>query len=303
MCRLLALWSKQEKKKSSRYLLENWFFAWLKSTKKDHYLNKIYGVPKKNCVHKDGWGVVTVGTDHNCETKWEQKNLDLKPVFSYRKNSLTRSILVAPFLKSTNQIVLAHARRASINMPVTFQQVQPLLIHDTRSSVKIFLSHNGTINSTILNEVLDNESQLNSMQLRDFSDTQILRWYIWQKLKEIKISSKNSIKKFWIPILQEIIDRHRDRNTNYQMQLIILEMIENLPQLIVCSALSDKSKRFMPYYRLFIGKKGVFRAICSSTVVDYFTSNHNTASWNLDPISNKTLVNFTSDGDFFHNFQ
>lgn len=302
MCRLLALWSKEEKKKSSRHLLENWFSAWLKSTKKDHYLNKIYGVPMKNCVHKDGWGVVTVGTDHNCETKWEQKNLDLKPAFSYRKASLTRSIMVAPFLKSINQIALAHARRASVNMPVTFQQVQPLLIHDTRSSVKIFLIHNGTISSTIPNEALEKESQLNSRQLRDFSDTQILRWYIWQKLKEIKISSRDSIEKFWIPILQEIIDRHHDGNINYQMQLIILEMIENSPQLIVCSALSDESKRFMPYYRLFIGKRGVLRVICSSTIVDYFKSSHKTIKWNLDPIPNKSLVNLTSDDEFFHKF-
>ena len=69
-------------------------------------------------------------------------------------------------------------------MPVTLQQVQPLVIHDTKRLVKIFLSHNGTISSTIPNDVLDNESQLNSIQLRDFSDTQVLNWYIWQKLKK-----------------------------------------------------------------------------------------------------------------------
>lgn len=303
MCRLLALWSKREKKKSSRHLLKDWFSAWLKSTKKDHYLNKVYGVPKKNCVHEDGWGVVTVGTDQNGEINWEQRNMDLKPAFSYRKDSLTRSIMTVPFLKSTNQVVLAHARRASINMPVTFQQVQPLVIHDTKSLVKIFLSHNGTISSTIPNELLDKESQLNSIQLRDFSDTQILNWYIWQKRKEMKKSSGSSIETFWGSILQDIIDKHQDENANYQMQLIILEIIENKPQLIICSALSDKSKKFMPYYRLFIGKRGEFRVICSSTVVDYFKSNHKTTKWDLDPISNKTLVILTSDGELFHKFQ
>ena len=174
MCRLLGLWAKQEKKKSYRHLLRDWFIAWLNSTKNDHYLNRVYGVPKGNCVHKDGWGVVTLGTDHDCKIKWEHKNQDLKPAFSYRKNSLVQLVIGSPFLKSAHQILLAHSRRASINMPVTFQQVQPLLIHDDKSSTKVFLSHNGTLSSEILNEVLDVESLPNSLKIEDFSDTQIL---------------------------------------------------------------------------------------------------------------------------------
>ncbi|MFX0206062.1 MAG: hypothetical protein ACFFDT_08740 [Candidatus Hodarchaeota archaeon] len=300
MCRLLGLWAKQNQKKSSRHLLKSWFNAWLDSTKKDHYLNKVYGVPEWNCVHEDGWGVVTLGTDHDYKIKWEQKNLDLKPAFIYRKNSLTRLVVGSPFLKSTHQILLAHARRASVNMPVFFQQVQPLLIHDYKSSRMVYLTHNGTLNSKILNDILDTELQPNSTQVNDFSDTQLLSCYIRQKLESS--SSKSSIEDLWIPILQEVIDKHQEENINYQMQLIILEINENKPQLIICSALSDKSKRFMPYYRLFVGKRGGFRTICSSTVLDYFKSNHKSTNWDLDPISNKTLVNITSEGEFFYKF-
>ncbi len=300
MCRLLGLWANQNHKKSSRHLLKYWFSAWLDSTKKDHYLNRVYGVPEGNCVHKDGWGIVTLGTDHDYKIIWEHKNQDLKPAFSYRKNSLARLVIGSPLLKSTHQILLAHARRASVNTPVSLQQVQPLLIHDEKSSRKVFLSHNGTLNSKILNDILDTELHPISVQVNDFSDTQLLSWYIRQKLENN--SSKSSIEHFWIPILQEIIDKHQEDNTNYQMQLIILEITENNPQLIICSALSDKSKRLMPYYRLFIGKKGEFRVICSSTIVDYFKSDHKSINWSLDPISNKTLVNLTSEGEFYHKF-
>lgn len=298
MCRLLALWAQQEQKKSYRYLLKDWFIAWLNSTKNDHYLNRVYGVPKGNCVHKDGWGVVTLGTDDACKLKWEHKNQDLEPAFSYRKNSLVQSVLGSPFLKSSHQILIAHARRASVNMPVTFQQVQPLLIHDDRSSRKVFLSHNGTLNSKILNDMLAAESKPISTQVKDFSDTQILCWFIKQKLKERKPSSKSSIKEFWIPIFQGIIDKHQDEDVNYQMQLIMAEVINNQPQLIICSALSDKS--VMPYYRLFIGEREGFRVICSSTIVDKFGNKHDTSKWEIDPIENKTLVHLTLEGEFFH---
>ncbi len=303
MCRLLGLWAKREKKKTHRHLLKDWFIAWLNSTKNDHYLNQVYGVPKGNCVHEDGWGVVTLGVDHDCKIKWEHENKDLEPAFAYRKNSLAQSIIGSPFLKSDHQILLAHARRASVNMPVTFQQVQPVLIHDDKSSTKVFLSHNGTLNSKILNEMLGTKPQPVSPQVKDFSDTQILSWYIWQKLKERKLSSKNSIDEFWNPIFQEIIDKHQDEDANYQMQLILAEVIDNQPQLIICSALSDKSDRFMPYYRLFIGEREGFRVICSSTIVDKFDNKHDTSNWELHPIENKTLVHLTFEGNFFYNLQ
>ncbi len=300
MCRLLALWAQQEQKKTYRHLLKDWFIAWLNSTKNDHYLNQVYGIPKGNCVHKDGWGVVTLGTDDACKLKWEHKNQDLEPAFSYRKNTLVQSILGSPFLKSSHQILIAHARRASVNMPVTFQQVQPLLIHDDKSSIKVFLSHNGTLSTKILNDILEAESRSIPIQVRNFSDTQILSWYIWQKLKERNYSSNNSIEEFWIPILQEIIDKHKDEYTNYQMQLIMAEVIGSQPQLIICSALSDQSDSLMPYYRLFIGKREGFRVICSSTIVDKFGNKHDTSKWEIDPIENKTLVHLTFEGEFFH---
>ncbi|UCG01911.1 MAG: hypothetical protein JSW11_20205 [Candidatus Heimdallarchaeota archaeon] len=297
MCRLLGLWVNHDQKKTYRHLLRDWFIAWLKSTKNDHYLNQVYGVPIRNCVHKDGWGVVTLGTDHNGKIKWEHKNQDLKPAFSYKKNSLTQSIINSPFLKSTNQILLAHARRASVSMPVTFQQVQPLLIHEDTNLRKIFLSHNGTLNSDILYELLDTSSQPSNQ----VSDTQLLSWYIKQRLLEE--SSTNHIEDFWIPILQELIDKHQEENTNYQMQLIMAEVNDDQPQLIICSALSDRSNAYMPYYRLFIGNYNNFRVICSSTVVDNYKNKHNVSKWQLDPIENKSLVQLTSEGEIFCKFK
>jgi predicted glutamine amidotransferase len=298
MCRLLGLWAKQEQTKSYRHLLENWLKAWLDSTKKDHYLNQVYGVPKGRCVHKDGWGLVTLGTDHNCNIKWEHKTQDLKPAFSYRKNSLTRMVIGSPFLNSTHQILSAHARRASATMPVTFQQVQPILIHDEKNSRKLFLSHNGTLNSNILIDLLEGESH--QILAKDFSDTQFLSWYINQKLEDRK--NKNSINDFWIPILQDIIDRHDEEHINYQMQLIIVD-IHDHPQLIICSALSEKSHAYMPYYQLFLGKYEDFRVICSSTIVDKYESRYKTSKWTLDPIENKTLILLTSEGEFFYKFK
>ncbi len=295
----MSIWSK----KSSSYLIKDWFYAWLKSTKYDHHLNSVYGMSKENCVHKDGWGAVTLGTNTENKTDWSQMNFDLRPVFSYKKNSFTRSLMVSPFLKSTNQIVLAHARRASIDMPITFQQVQPLVINDNKSSSTIYLSHNGNIRSQIVNELLDNGSQIKSTQLGDFSDTQILSKFILQKLRKRVIKPQNTVEKFWVPLLQEVIDRHEDKSTNYQMQLIILEILEHKPQVIACSVLSDKSKRMMPYYGLYTAKREKFRVICSSTVVDYFKNNHKSATWDLEQISNKSLVHLTSEGEFFYKFQ
>ncbi len=296
MCRLLALWSKQEAKKHLRHVTKDWIYSWLKSTKNDHYLHDVYGVPKKTCVHQDGWGVVTLGTDKDCVINWEQKNLDLKPAFSYRKNSLTRSILATPFLKSVNQIVLAHARRASVSMPVTFQQVQPFLIHDDKSSWKIYLSHNGKVSSELVNAQLDKESQIHPKELGEYSDTQILSRLIKQKLEEKK-TSKNSVKQFWIPFFQEIIELHQESNTNYQVQLNILEITDNKPQLIAFSALSDESMRMMPYYQLFTGKRENFCVICSSTIVDYFNQKHETDLWKIEKISNNSIVNLSWDGE------
>lgn len=298
MCRLMSIWSK----KSSSYLMKDWFYAWLKSTKYDHHLNSVYGMSKENCVHKDGWGVVSLGTNNENETDWSQMNFDLRPVFSYKKNSFTRSLMVSPFLKSTNQILLAHARRASINMPITFQQVQPLVINDNKNSSTIYLSHNGKVSSDIVNNLLDNNSQIKSAQLGDFSDTQILSRLIRQKSRKTIRKYKNSVKKFWIPLLQEVIDRHEDESANYQMQLIILEILEHKPQMIACSVLSDNSKRMMPYYGLYTAKRNFFRVICSSTVADYFKSKHKSATWDLEQISNKNLVHLTSEGESYHKF-
>jgi predicted glutamine amidotransferase len=298
MCRLLGLWAKQEQKKSYRHLMENWLNAWLDSTKKDHYLNQVYGVPKGRCVHKDGWGLVTLGTDQNTHIKWEHKTQDLKPAFSYRKKSLARLVIGTPFLNSTQQILSAHARRASAAMPVTFQQVQPLTIHDDEKSRRIFLSHNGTLNSNILIDMLEAESK--EIQAKDFSDTQFLGWYISQKL-EVK-TNKTNIDDFWIPILQDVLDRHDEEQVNYQMQLIMVEIDEN-PQLIICSALSEQSHAYMPYYQLFLGKYEDFRVICSSTVVDKFESRYETSKWTLDPIENKTLIHLTSEEELFYKFE
>jgi predicted glutamine amidotransferase len=298
MCRLLGLWAKHEQKKSHRHLMEYWLNAWLDSTKKDHYLNQVYGVPKGQCVHKDGWGLVTLGTDHDCCVKWEHKTQDLDPAFSYRKKSLARLVISSPFLNSAHQILSAHARRASAAMPVTFQQVQPLMIHDDKKSRSIFLSHNGTLNSNILIDMLDAESQ--EIQAKDFSDTQFLSWYISQKLEDK--TNKTSIDDFWIPILQDVIDRHDEEQVNYQMQLIMVEVDEN-PQLIICSALSEKSHAYMPYYQLFLGKYEDFRVICSSTIVDKYESRYETSKWTLDPIENKTLIHLTSEGEFFFKFK
>lgn len=302
MCRLLSFWVKQEKGRTSRHLMESWIVAWLKSTKDDHYLNQVYGVPKKSCVHKDGWGVVTIGTKENYEIEWEQTNLNLNAAFSYKATSLSRSFLLPPLLKLSNQILVAHARRASVNMPVDFQQVQPLVIHDNKNSKRIYIVHNGTVDSNIINGILKTEYQLNTIQLREFSDTQILTWYISQKLKEAREFANHNIKDFWIPVLQEVIDQHQKQDINYQMQLIILEIVENKPHLIVCSALSEKSRNFMPYYQLFLGKREDFRVVGSSTVIDHFESNHQTAKWSLDPIENKTITNLTPDGEYFYNF-
>ena len=295
MCRLLGLWAKQEQSKSYRHLLENWLKAWLDSTKKDHFLNQVYGVPKGRCVHKDGWGLVTLGTDHKCSIKWENKTQDLKPAFSYKKNSLARMVIGSPFLNSKHQILSAHARRASATMPVTFQQVQPLLIQDDKKSRKIFLSHNGTLNSNILIDLLDVASP--QFRAKEFSDTQLLSWYINKKLEDR--SNKNSIDDFWIPILQEVIDRHDEENINYQMQLILVDTNDH-PQLIICSALSEQSEAYMPYYQLFIGKYEEFRVVCSSTIVDKYESKHETSEWSLDPIENKTLIHLTSEEEFFY---
>ena len=298
MCRLLGLWAKQEQKKTYRHLLEYWLKAWLDSTKKDHYLNQVYGIPKRKCVHKDGWGLVTLGTNHNCNIKWEHKTQDLKPAFSYRKNSLARMVIGSPFLNSKHQLLSAHARRASSTMPITFQQVQPLLIHDDKKSRKIFLSHNGTLNSNILIDLLGVESP--QFLEKDFSDTQLLSWYINQKLEDR--SNKNSINDFWIPILQEVIDKHDEENINYQMQLILVDTDDH-PQLIICSALSEQSEAYMPYYRLFIGKYEDFRVVCSSTIVDKYESKHETSEWSLDPIENKILIHLTSEEEFFYKLE
>ena len=295
MCRLLGLWAKQEQKKTYRHLLEYWLKAWIDSTKKDHYLNQVYGVPKGKCVHKDGWGVVTLGADHNGSIKWEYKTQDLNPAFSYRKNSLARMVISPPFLNSTHQILSAHARRASATMPVTFQQVQPLLIHDVKNSRKIYLSHNGTLNSDILIDLLGVESRE-----KDFSDTQFLSWYINRNLEDR--SNENSIDDFWIPILQEVIDRHDEENINYQMQLILVDTDDH-PQLIICSALSEQSEAYIPYYRLFIGKYEDFRVVCSSTIVDKYKSKHETSEWSIDPIENKTLIHLTSEEEFFYKLE
>ena len=192
--------------------------------------------------------------------------------------------------------MVAHARRASVSMPVTFQQVQPLSIYDRKNSRRIFLSHNGTLNSNILNKLLDNSFEP-TVQV---SDTQLLGRYIKQKLLE---ESSTSIEDFWIPILQELLDKHQEENTNYQMQLIMAEVNDGHPQLIICSALSDKSNAYKPYYRLFIGKYGDLRVTCSSTVVDKYKNKHDISKWQLDPVEDKSLVQLTFEGEFFYKFK
>ncbi|MHA2329497.1 MAG: hypothetical protein ACXACR_13360, partial [Candidatus Hodarchaeales archaeon] len=256
MCRLLALWTKPEKKTYNRHLLNDWFTAWFKSAKYDHYLEKIYRMPKSRSNHKDGWGVVTIGLNSDQNLNWLNKTLNLEPVFSYKRNLLARSILGSPFLRLTNQMLLAHARRASIGMPVTQQQVQPLEMYDDKNSLRIYLIHNGKVNSNVLNKELSKEFQLKSTNVSHFSDTQVLIWYLFQKLREfVTISTNYDLKDFWIEVLREIIDFHEDKNQDYKMQLIIAPILNDVPQLISCSALNAASLKTMPYYQLFTGSQ------------------------------------------------
>ncbi|UCE14745.1 MAG: hypothetical protein JSV04_06075, partial [Candidatus Heimdallarchaeota archaeon] len=132
----------------------------------------------------------------------------------------------------------------------------------------------------------------------EFSDTQVLSWFIRQRLR----NGGNPLKHFrmdsWVQIIKEIINIHRERDKNYQMQLILLEVFNGKPQLLACSALSDNSLRFMPYYGLFTGQRDNFSSICSSTVTDYFRDYHKSSKWDFQEIPNNCVVNLTPNGEF-----
>lgn len=294
MCRLLAIWANQEKKQSTRYLIKDWLDSWLRSAKYDHQLRKTFNLSKSNCSHSDGWGVVTLGTNQNYEKKWMELIRNLDPIYKYRRSNLIRLILGTPFFNSTTQILLAHVRRASRNMPVTFQQIQPLEIHDNKDSLKLYLAHNGNVDSGVVNELIEKEHQLSPTQLATFSDTQVLSRFIWQRLRNRRNSFRHHSTDFWVQIFKEISNIHRERDIIYQMQLILLEVINETPKLIACSALSHNSLHFMPYYGLFTGQRDNFSSICSSTVVDYFRDNHKSSKWDFQIIPNNCVVNLTN---------
>jgi predicted glutamine amidotransferase len=299
LCRILALWTKQENfRHSARYIIREWLKAWQQSTKYDPNLEHAFRLHPNKSNHPHGWGVVSLGTNLTKNINWIQTNYDFNPAYIYQLNNLTRPILTSQLLRTTNNILLVHARRASPNTPLTSKQIQPLLI--SNNNKMIYICHNGSVNSSVINEALSKDHKISHSKLKEYSDTQILNRFIFQRLQNENSEVSTDSTDFWIETFKELIQMHKFADKSYRMNLLILEINEKDPRIISCSALSKDSLHLSPYYQFFIVKGENCYGICSSTVADYFKIPRRTMKWEIKTIPNKYFVSLTSDYQFQH---
>jgi predicted glutamine amidotransferase len=289
MCRLLSLMTSEQSYSKKKNIFSNWLEAWKESTKQDKTLSDVYHLPIEVSNHADGWGIITLGANDEKIT-YKNEASSFSPAFSFRTKSFT-TFINSPFLQSNRQIVMTHARRASRGTPITYHQIQPLNIRMEKNSYQIHLSHNGSVNTQVVNSMLS-KYNYSDKQLKEFSDTQILAKLIKEKMEVIdEINIANT--KFWNEIIKEIIVTHEKQDKDFIMQLQILLLGVESQKLLVVAAIGEQSLKRMPYYELFIGKKDKSFVCCSSNVVNKFSERHNKNVWHIKPVRNKSLLEMT----------
>ena len=116
MCRMFILISK----KNNSNIKNNWLESWYNAAKCDPRLP----LAPEDCSHGDGWGFIQANyKDKKLKVINRLKNVD--PLYNCDLSKIEQTLDDSIFLGLDESILLAHARKASDNMPKLLQQIHP----------------------------------------------------------------------------------------------------------------------------------------------------------------------------------
>ena len=275
MCRMFILISK----KNNSNIKNNWLESWYNAAKCDPRLP----LAPEDCSHGDGWGFIQANyKDKKLKVINRLKNVD--PLYNCDLSKIEQTLDDSIFLGLDESILLAHARKASANMPKLLQQIHPFENFHYKTQETTFLTHNGLVSKTILNNRLKNKLS----DLTVVSDTQMLTFYFQEKMESAPMSLD-----LWANTLNDIIREHEKTKEKYTMQLFFLTIGSQYYKLYVSSAYGEYNpgvEKLRGYYTLYQCQNDKYISFCSSTVVDNFKEKYFDDTWKIEPIENNTSV-------------
>ncbi len=302
MCRLLGIWSSVSDQLTAQKLYEDWLTSWRKSAQNDPHLKIV--VPQEYLSlpgaleHNHGWGVVAMGAGLQ-ESKgldFEVKNLSFyKTLTSLSETPHVEMVQVVntpSFLSAPQQVLLAHVRKASPSMPVTHEQVHPMLIlKDSANSDYLFLAHNGGVNKTIINNMLEPGYKLSEEQFNTVSDTQLLSVLVKQELDR-QASRDDLFNTLWVPLIRRIRKEHEEQDKNYSMMIYLLHRNQSKLEYTIINDYRDTISYKQPYYQLYLVRKENAVVVCSSTVKEYYEQDYGLEGWEVKALENHSVLHF-----------
>ena len=287
---------------SSQVLFENWLTAWRKSAQHDHHLKLVvkeeYLSHEDALTHNHGWGVVGLGAIPGTETPNTFSTHSLVTYKTLRSLAQTPhvemvQVVTTPnFLQSPQQVLLAHVRKASPSMPITFDQVHPMIIAPTSRSDFLAFGHNGGVSKSIINSMLSPPYKVDSEHVQSFSDTQLLALLFQQELEALK-SKDDLFNSLWVPLLRKIRKAHESLGKKYSMMLLILHNYDSRIEYTVVHDFSDAISYKQPYYQLYELRSKDSFVICSSTVKEYYEQDYGLTNWTVKALPNHAILHFS----------
>ncbi len=295
VCRLLSIIGSEDE-----VLDKEWISAWIGASINDPLLKKVLPqISEDKCRHDDGWGIAVAFHDVQqlelLDTRYVRSIRPVDPSIQSLLKLLTLSTRKSEQKWNSQRALVLHSRKASPNTPISVIQNQPIPVHFPTQQKTIFLSHNGSVDREVVNELLSFPHQLqNQKEMERYSDTEMLSWLIgeWYQKHQDQIQDH-----LWLSFFRHLIDKHEEREKSFAMMIHLLEISSTNINFILISAVSEDNLHKMEYYQQYHVSFETVNVFCSSTVYDRFKSGESSRTYSIESearINNNSVLIWSS---------
>ncbi len=241
MCRFIIF----QAKRRSFTPLEKFFKAFINSSKNDPYLSSI----SKFKSHNHGWGYSIICFNKGVAQIFHGKSL--KPI--YDDPIANYSYILEPLSSNDTCFGMIHVRLASRKEPINLFSTQPFFLNLENLGYMWFI-HNGSVNKNTIAKILGKEELMET-----YSDSYLASMLIAKKYmggENIVKVIKDCIKYVKTAFNIGIILMNTDKLITVAMKYLVPER--------------ETINRYSNYYKLYHVSKDGFKAIVSSTIIDFY---------------------------------
>lgn len=241
MCRFIIFYAKRR----SFTTLKNIFKALISSSKNDPYLFSISNFKS----HNHGWGYIIV-----CFNKEETKifhGKSLKPI--YYDPIANYNYILEPLSTSSTCFGMIHVRLASRKEPINIFSTQPFFLNLENLGYMWFI-HNGSVDKNIIAKILGKEELMEIYSDSYFASMLIAKKYM--NNRNIVKAIKDCIKYVKTAFNIGIILMNEGKLTIIAMKYLVPER--------------ETINKYSNYYKLYYISKDEFKAVVSSTIIDFY---------------------------------